>query len=202
LELLVELSDHDTAREIVDTLTAEEIKTLQMKQSQWEQLLKVELATKNRSSVVKFINDKLHGAKHPAIVTFHEEMHRYPKRSQYKPIIEAIGHKPDDLSFWQRVVRAWNLTPWSPINIGGMLDCFKRREIPSTRSNANGKGQRRSGTLAQKDPSEPKLSTPSEEETLAFHRAFARKHAEQGVQDSPYYYALTDEERAELGIGV
>jgi hypothetical protein len=72
----------------------------------------------------------------------------------------------------------------------------------ASRGGTNGKGQRRSGTLAQKDPGEPRLGTPSEEETLAFHRAFARKHAKEGRAESQYYYALTDEERAELGIGV
>lgn len=70
--------------------------------------------------------------KHPAIKAFQAEMHRYPRKEQFADIAAAVGEKPEDVEFWQRVVKAWKLLPYAPTNICGMLEYFGKKEIPTT----------------------------------------------------------------------
>jgi hypothetical protein len=53
----------------------------------------------------------------------------------YQDIINTVGDKPPDVEFWQQVCNAWKLSPYSPTNYAGMLDCFTKRKIPGTSKN-------------------------------------------------------------------
>lgn len=49
-----------------------------------------------------------------------------------------VGDKPDDLEFWRRVIIGWTGKYPSKHNVEGMLDFYKRREIPGYRQSPNG----------------------------------------------------------------
>ena len=70
---------------------------------------------------------------HPAIAEFRTQMERWPRKNQFADIAAAVGEKPADVGFWGQVVGAWKLTGWNPLNVGGMIEFYERREIPSTR---------------------------------------------------------------------
>jgi hypothetical protein len=72
------------------------------------------------------------GARHPAIRAFRHAAHRYPAKSWYQDVVRTVGEGPADLQFWGRVVKAWVGCGYNPLNVKGMLDCFKQRKIPST----------------------------------------------------------------------
>jgi len=77
----------------------------------------------------------------PAVDVFHAQTNRWPRKPLYSDIGDAVGEAETDLAFWGDVVHAWIGVGWSPMNVSGMLDCFKRREIPTTkRNNGNGSG--------------------------------------------------------------
>lgn len=46
-----------------------------------------------------------------------------------------VGDKPDDLAFWRKVVIGWTGKYPSKHNVEGMLDYYKRREIPGYNGN-------------------------------------------------------------------
>lgn len=68
-----------------------------------------------------------------SIQIFRENTGRYPPKSWYSEIVEAVGEEPDDLRLWGKIVHTWVGLDWNPGNVVGMLDYFKRREIPGTR---------------------------------------------------------------------
>lgn len=71
--------------------------------------------------------------KHPAIQAYKRGMHRYPQKNHWGDIAAAVGDNPADVKRWEETVKAWKLTGWNPQNTGGMLDYYRRGEIPSTR---------------------------------------------------------------------
>lgn len=81
----------------------------------------------------------------PAVIVFRETVNRYPPKSWYQPLDEAIGAEPRQLDLWRRVVHAWIGSGYNPINVKAMLECYKRGEIPGTSKN-NGAGN--GGTAA------------------------------------------------------
>jgi len=62
--------------------------------------------------------------------TFRQIVHRYPPKALYEEIHTAVGETPEAIDFWSKVVLAWISIGWNPMNVAGMLDCFKRKEIP------------------------------------------------------------------------
>ncbi len=77
---------------------------------------------------------------HPAIQVFQQEVKKYPHQILWSEIIETVGENPADLELWREVIHGWILTGWKQGNIGGMLDYYRRREIPSTQKKPpNGK---------------------------------------------------------------
>ena len=81
----------------------------------------------------------------PSVQVFHANTQRYPSKSLYPDIHTAIGDKPDDLAFWGDVVKNWLLMGWNKTNLKGMLDFYKRREIPP----GNGKNGKEPPPAAQ-----------------------------------------------------
>jgi hypothetical protein len=69
---------------------------------------------------------------HLAITTFYEVAGHWPPKAVWKLISETVGHEADPLAFWGQVIQAWIGCGWSPKNVAGMLDYFKRGELPTT----------------------------------------------------------------------
>jgi hypothetical protein len=65
---------------------------------------------------------KLQWYKHPAVQVYREEVHRYPAKSWYQTIVEAVGDNTDK---WRGIVRDWIGSGWNPGNVKGMLDVFQ-----------------------------------------------------------------------------
>jgi hypothetical protein len=67
---------------------------------------------------------------YPSSKIFRDTTHRWPAKALQPELHEAIGDTPEALDLWKQVVRAWIGLGWNPMNTDGMLDCFKRKEIP------------------------------------------------------------------------
>jgi len=61
----------------------------------------------------------------------------WPDKSLWPRLVEVVGDNPDDLAFWQHVVTSWIGCGWNKKNITGMLEFFKRRELPTTSGGKN-----------------------------------------------------------------
>jgi len=68
-----------------------------------------------------------------AIKVFRKSAHRFPNKSWWGTVVEVVGEHPENLELWGKIVRAWVGMGWNPINVVGMLEFFKRREIPAIR---------------------------------------------------------------------
>ena len=71
--------------------------------------------------------------KHPAVEAYRAVTHRYPPEATEVLIREAGIETEEELQFWQTVVRHFIACGWQAKNLSGMLDYYRRREIPSTR---------------------------------------------------------------------
>jgi len=67
-----------------------------------------------------------------AVKVFRTNSNLYPPGSWYDDIVAAVGTAPADLEFWGDVVKAYVGCGWNPKNVKGMLEFYKRREIPDT----------------------------------------------------------------------
>jgi hypothetical protein len=125
----------------------------------------------NSSSVRKPPTDKERRsrppAEYPSSQVFRDTVHRWPVKSLQAEMHAVVGSEPEDVELWRKVVRAWIGLGWNPMNTDGMLELFKRKEIPRLgRPGADGKpskmtdkeyGERlRAGTL----PVEPEPFIP------------------------------------------
>jgi hypothetical protein len=106
-------------------------------------------------------------AEYPSSQAFRDIVHRWPVKSLQADMHAVVGSDPEDVELWRKVVRAWIGLGWNPMNTDGMLEFFKRKEIPQIgRPGDNGKpakmtdkeyGERlRAGTL----PVEPEPFIP------------------------------------------
>lgn len=87
---------------------------------------------------------------HPAISAFREKAQAYPAKGQFSTIETIIGDVPENLERWGKTVEAWILVGWSPRNVAGMLDFFKRRELPGNRKpNGNGRASTQDEKIAE-----------------------------------------------------
>lgn len=71
-----------------------------------------------------------------SVQVFREHTRRYPAQSWYPQMAQEIGDSQEALKLWGEVVHAWVGVGWNPVNVAGMLDCFKRHEIPGARRDA------------------------------------------------------------------
>jgi hypothetical protein len=72
-----------------------------------------------------------------AVKIVQTETHRYPPKSWFGTIADTVGTEPDNLTRWRRVVHAWVGSGYNPQNVQGMLDAYKRNEIPSTKGSGD-----------------------------------------------------------------
>ena len=65
-----------------------------------------------------------------AVNVFRKNAHRYPAKSWWEKLETEIGEIEVDLKIWGEVVFAWVGMGWNPTNVKGMLEHFRRKEIP------------------------------------------------------------------------
>jgi hypothetical protein len=79
----------------------------------------------------------------PAYKVFTEITNYFPITNYWRNEMAAIvGELPEDLEFWRKVVIGWTGKYPSKHNVEGMLDFYKRREIPGYQ---NGNGASKNG---------------------------------------------------------
>lgn len=82
----------------------------------------------------------------PAFKVFTEITEYYAVNTHWRnETARIVGEKPEDLEFWRKVVIGWTGKYPSKHNIEGMLDFYKRREIPGYQASGvikNGTHQR------------------------------------------------------------
>lgn len=66
----------------------------------------------------------------PSVNVFRKNAHRFPAKSWWQKLEEEIGENESDLEFWGDVVFSWVGLGWNPVNVKGMLDYYRRGEIP------------------------------------------------------------------------
>lgn len=75
-----------------------------------------------------------------AIEAYREMASLYPRKQTWEMIVQAVGESPESIDFWKKVIITWIGCDYNPRNVTGMLDCFKRKELPSTRKGNSGNG--------------------------------------------------------------
>lgn len=90
---------------------------------------------------------KAKGKTPPAVAAFRRATHRYPPKSWYSNIVQAVGDDEADLVFWHDVCKAYVGQGWNPLNAQVMLEYYGRREIPGGggRPAGSSKGRRSAG---------------------------------------------------------
>lgn len=80
------------------------------------------------------------------IETYRTVANRYPDKATW-PIIElTVGSEPDNLAFWEQVIRAYIGCGWNKLNVTAMLDFYRRRVLPSTKPKEQNGRQPSNGT--------------------------------------------------------
>jgi hypothetical protein len=63
-----------------------------------------------------------------AVEAYRRATQRYPNKATWSVISETVG---EDVARWEKTVGAYVLMGWNPANVSGMLEYFKRGEIPA-----------------------------------------------------------------------
>jgi hypothetical protein len=82
----------------------------------------------------------------PAVLIYHGIADCWPKRAFWEEIGRRVGDDPDDLQFWEQVVKEYLFCGWNKLNVRAMLEFFGRREVPP------GNGRGRSAAAGWVDP--------------------------------------------------
>lgn len=69
------------------------------------------------------------------IKVYRERTGLWPDKNVQKPAIKELAQDGADLELWDRVVTAWVKVGWNKRNVAGMIECYQRGEIPSTKPN-------------------------------------------------------------------
>ena len=122
----------------------------------------------------------------PAVKIFHDNTQRYPAKALWPDIDTAIGRDPLSLERWTMVIRAWLGMGWKSNNVNGMLDFFRRNEIPpgngsgkhehDTRRNATSTGRHTQANWARRDTSHTRED---------IERILAEREARGGLPEVP-----------------
>lgn len=82
----------------------------------------------------------------PSVETYRTVAKRYPDKATW-PIIElTVGSEPDNLAFWEQIIRAYIGCGWNKLNVTAMLDFYRRRVLPSTKPKEQNGRQPGNGT--------------------------------------------------------
>jgi hypothetical protein len=74
---------------------------------------------------------------------YHQRTGLWPDTNVQKPAIKELTQDSADLELWDQVVTAWVKIGWSKRNVDGMIDCYLRGEIPTTKPNGGKHGPNR-----------------------------------------------------------
>lgn len=74
---------------------------------------------------------------HISVRTYQHITNRYPDKATWETIAQTVGESPEALALWEKVIRAWIGCGYNKLNLTGMLDCFKRGELPTTKKGPN-----------------------------------------------------------------
>lgn len=98
---------------------------------------------KLKGSKKKSGTDAPEPARHPAIEVYRSKARRYPDRAQWPSIEQAVSTDEKNLERWGATVEAYILCGWNKINVSGMLDWYRRGELPHTsRASFGGNGNK------------------------------------------------------------
>lgn len=75
-----------------------------------------------------------------SVIIYRKITHRYPPGAMDTVIEAAVGNEPGALEFWRQVVLGYIGQGWNPANINGMIEFYKRGEVPSKPKAFNGNG--------------------------------------------------------------
>jgi hypothetical protein len=130
--------------------------------AQYKQILEAERARveEARVTLVDYLERKIGGSLHPAIQIYRDEMESYPRKNQFGDIIENVGAN-GRLERWREIVNAWKLSGYNPYNVGGMLDCLERDELPDPK---NGGSHGESGSFGRTGRKASNVYVATEEE--------------------------------------
>jgi hypothetical protein len=91
-----------------------------------------------------------------SVLAYRSVANRYPDKATWLAIAEAVGDNETDLQFWKEVVTTWIARGYKKINIDGMLDWFKKREIPKGKDGRNKQAKSKNQQQGTKlDPANP-----------------------------------------------
>lgn len=112
------------------------------------------------------LKQKAKGKTLPAVDAFRQATHRYPPKSWYSDIAQAVGDDDADLVFWHDVCKAYVGRGWNPLNVQAMLEYYGRREIPGRGGPPAGNGNGRHGAGQRRGRGEYQSYTTSERDAL------------------------------------
>ncbi len=120
----------------------------------------------------------------PAVRVFRENAHRYPAKSWYSDVAQTVGDDPGNLELWGKIVHAWVGLGWKPTNVNGMLEFYRRREIPGDgkgKNNANSLRGRPAGFIGSQTTAYD-YNDPTPEEITEFQAAVDARAAQRRGQ--------------------
>ena len=71
-----------------------------------------------------------HAPAPPAVEVYRESMHRYPDKAQFDKIADIVGNDDERLALWRAITETWRDRGWNRQNMVGMLECFRKGEVP------------------------------------------------------------------------
>lgn len=81
--------------------------------------------------------------RHPALLAYQSAAKLNADKAAEESIIEAVGSGVEDVAYWKTIVRAWALGGYNKRNVGGQLECFKKKQMPGPKKHEdNGNGAR------------------------------------------------------------
>lgn len=84
----------------------------------------------NSKREVKRENKKQDAGRSPAVEAFRQSAKAYPAKGQWDAITNTVGADAAAVEMWGNVVAGYILKGWNPRNVAGMLDFYKRGEVP------------------------------------------------------------------------
>jgi hypothetical protein len=104
----------------------------------------------------------------PGVTEFRRQANRYPAKGWYQDIARVVGDDEQAIQRWGEVVHYWVGRGWNPSNVEGMLEFFKRGDMPNSggdheRSNRD---RRNGGSVTPTDAAEQRKRDEAAAERL------------------------------------
>jgi len=84
-----------------------------------------------------------------AVQAYREIANRFPDKATWPDIEATVGGLESDVAFWKEVVTTWIGCGWNKLNVTGMMECYKRREVPGKGVNRATHQSRPGGTTGR-----------------------------------------------------